>query len=421
MKYDVAQKFDLRGKRMSNFELYKGAFFDHFDGIEDTRQEGKVLHKLTDVIFIVFSGVICGFDEWDDIHFWAEAPSSQEWFKKHIALANGIPSLSTIKRIFSLVQPKEFQTNFINWMKEAIQLPPKDVVSIDGKSSKGSKCKTKNIKAIHIVSALCHSQGLVIGQSKTEEKSNEITAIPELLDQLFIEGCIVSIDAMGAQKKIVKKIVCENKADYVINLKGNQETLHEEVKEHFRELEQIGAWDNIIELTPLETSKTAKDSGKLGVHSTLDEGHGRVEKRTYFYSTDNEWLVDTKQDWEKLTGIGKVIREVEYPAEPTRKTIETSYYIGSVDNVIDFATAARNHWGVESMHWSLDVTFGDDSNKTLERVAGQNLALVKRIVFNTLKSEKTIRPKLSKPKKRLNALLDTEYRDTLVDLNFKER
>ncbi len=406
---------------MSNSELYKGAFFDHFDGLEDTRQEGKVLHKLTDVIFIVFSGVICGFDEWDDIHFWAEAPSSQEWFKKHIALTNGIPSLSTIKRIFSLIKPKEFQANFVDWMKAAIHLPLKDVVAIDGKSSKGSKNKNKKLRAIHIVSAFCHSHGLVMGQTKTEEKSNEITAIPELLDQLFIEGCIITIDAMGAQKKIVKKIVCDNKADYVINLKGNQETLQEEVKDYFRVLEQAGELEKIKELTQEETSKEPKDGGSLGVHSTLDKGHGRIEKRTYFYCTNNEWMVNSKRDWEKLTGIGKVIREVDYPAEPTRKTIETAYYIASVDNVIDFAAGARNHWGVESMHWSLDVTFGDDHNKTLERVAGQNLALVKRIAFNTLKNEKTIRPKLSTPKKRLNALLEPDYRDTLIDLNFKER
>lgn len=405
---------------MSN-ELYKGAFFEHFEGLEDTRQEGKVLHKLTDVLFIVLSGVICGLDEWDDIHFWAEAPSTLEWFKKHIALTNGVPSLSTIKRIFNVIQPKELQTNFVDWMKTALQLPLKDVVSIDGKTSKGSKNKSKNIKAIHIVSALCHSHGLVMGQTKTEDKSNEITAIPELLDQLFIEGCIVTIDAMGAQKKIVKKIVCDNKADYVINLKGNQETLQEEVKDYFRDLEQAGELEKITELTQETASKAPKDSGRLCVHRTLEKGHGRIEKRTYFYSTGNEWMVDAKRDWEKLTGIGKVIREVEYPAEPIRKTIETAYYISSVDNVIDFATAARNHWGVESMHWSLDVTFGDDSNKTQERIAAQNLALVKRIAFNTLKNEKTIRPKLSTPKKRLNALLEPDYRDTLIELNFKKR
>src|SRR5664279_1927566 len=152
--------------RMSNTGLYQGTFFEHFEGLEDTRQEGKVLHKLTDILFIVLTGVICGLDEWDDIHFWAKATSSQEWFKKYIALANGMPSLSTIKRIFKLIQPKEFQANFVDWMKDAIQLPLKDVVALDGKSSKGSKNKNKNIKAIHIVSAVCHSYGLVMGQTK---------------------------------------------------------------------------------------------------------------------------------------------------------------------------------------------------------------------------------------------------------------
>src|SRR5665648_846014 len=261
---------------MSNGELYKGAFFEHFEGLVDTRQEGKVLHKLTDILFIVIAGVICGFDEWDDIHFWSEAPS-------------------------------------------------------------------------------------------------------------------------------------------------NQEKLQEEVQNHFRELELAGELEKIQKQSQYKPFNGLKDGGSLGIHSTYDKGHGRIEKRTYFYSTDSECMVDVKPDWEKLTGFGKVIREVEYPADPTKKTIETAYYIASVNNVIDFATAARNHWGVESMHWSLDVTFGDDKNKTEERVAGQNLALVKRIAFNTLKNEKTIRPKLSTPKKRLNALLNTEYRDTLIDLNFKGR
>ena len=411
----------LKGMRMSNIGLYKGAFFEHFEGLGDTRQQGKVLHKLTDILFIVLAGVICGFNEWDDIHFWAEAPSTQAWLRKYITLENGIPSLSTIKRIFSAIKPKEFQANFVDWMKDAIELTAKDVVAIDGKTSKGSKNKNKNLRAIHIVSALCHSHGLVMGQTKTEEKSNEITAIPELLDQLFIEGCIVTIDAMGAQKKIVKKIVLDNKADYVINLKGNQETLQEEVKDYFSDLEQSGELERIQKLTQEEPINVVSKSGELCVYKTLEKGHGRIEKRTYFYSTDNEWMVDAKRDWEKLTGIGKVIREVDYPAEPTRKTIESAYYIGSVANVFDFAAAARNHWGVESMHWSLDVTFGDDSNKTEERIAAQNLALVKRIAFNTLKSEKTVQPKLSTPKKRLNALLNSDYRDTLIDLNFKER
>lgn len=192
----------------------------------------------------------------------------------------------------------------------------KIIVAVDGKTSKGSKDKSKDQKALHMVSALCQSHGLVIGQTKTDEKSNEITAIPALLDQLFIEGCIVTINAMGLQKKIVKKIVNENKADYVINLKGNQETLQQEVKGYFEELKQTGALKNIKKQAQKENANKPKESGGIQVHSTLEKGHGRIEKRTYYYATDLDWMVDAKREWEKLTGIGMVIREVEYTVEP---------------------------------------------------------------------------------------------------------
>jgi predicted transposase YbfD/YdcC len=395
---------------MSN-RRYQGKFFEHFGELKDTRQEGKVYHRLTDILFIVVSGILCGYDEWDDIYVWASEPTTQAWFKKYIALANGMPSLSTIKRGFALIEPREFSARFTEWMA-ALKLPAKDVISVDGKTSKGSKDKSKEQKALHMVSALCHSHGMIVGQTKTDEKSNEITAIPELLDQLMIKDCIVTIDAMGAQKKIVKKIVEQNEADYVINLKGNQETLQKEVEGYFEELEQSG------ELAKIQ--KQNEKESKIGVHSTLEKGHGRVERRTYFYSTDLDWMVDAKRDWTKLTGIGRVVREVEYIAEPTKKTVETAHYIGSVDNVTDFASAARNHWGVESMHWSLDVTFGDDRNRTQEAAAAQNLAIVKRMVFNVLKNETRIKPKMSKPNKRVVAATNPEYRDVLISLAFHE-
>ncbi|MDO9535132.1 MAG: ISAs1 family transposase, partial [Bacillota bacterium] len=395
------------GYIMSN-ERYQGKFFEYFGELNDTRQEGKVHHKLTDILFIVVCGILCGHDEWDDICTWASASTSQAWLKKYIAVANGIPSLSTLKRGFAVIESKEFSSRFIEWMAAAINLPVKDIISVDGKTSRGSKDKSKEQKALHIVSAFCHSHGLIVGQTRTDEKSNEITAIPELLDQLMIKGCIVSIDAMGAQKKIVKKIVVEKEADYVINLKGNQETLHNEVKEYFEELTQSGELPNLQKQTETES--------KIGVYTTLEKGHGRIERRTYFYSTDLDWMIDAKRDWTKLTGIGMVIREVEFISEPIKKTMETAHYIGSVDNVTDFASAARNHWGVESMHWSLDVTFKDDQNRTREAAASQNLAIAKRMVFNVLKNETKIKPKMSKPNKRIVAATDSEYRDVLINM-----
>lgn len=393
---------------MSN-ERYQGNFFEYFGDLRDIRQEGKVHHRLTDILFIVVSGIFCGYDEWDDMYTWAQIPATQEWLKRYIALSNGLPSLSTIKRGLSLIHPQEFSARFIEWMTITLDLPAKDVISVDGKTSRGSKGRGEKQKALHIVSALYHSHGLIVGQTKTDEKSNEITAIPELLKQLMIKDCIVTIDAMGAQKKIVEQIVVKNEADYVINLKGNQGTMHEEVKDYFMDLEQSG-----------ELKDTPKQNSKIGVHSTLEKGHGRIEKRTYFYSTDLDWMVDTRRDWTKLTGIGMVIREVEFIADPSKKTKETAHYIGSINNVTDFASAARNHWGVESMHWCLDVTFGDDDNQTREAGAAQNLAIAKRMVFNVLKNETKIKPKVSKPNKRIIAALDLEYRDELIKLAFNQ-
>lgn len=391
-------------------DRYQGNFFKYFGDLKDTRQEGKVYHRLTDILFIVVSGILCGFDEWDDIHVFASDELTQEWLRKYIALPNGIPSVSTLKRGFGLIKPKEFSARFIEWMTVALALPDKDVISVDGKTSRGSKGKDQ--RALHMVSAFCHSHGMIVGQTKTNEKSNEITAIPELLEQLMIKGCIVTIDAMGAQKKIVEQIVVKNEADYVINLKGNQETLHNEVKDYFLDAEQSGQL--------AAAKEQSKEEHKIGVHSTLEKGHGRIEKRTYFYSTDLDWMLDAKRDWTKLTGVGMVVREVEFISDPTKKTIETAYYIGSVDNEADFAKAVRNHWGVESMHWCLDVTFGDDDNQTKEATAAENLAIVKRIVFNVLKNETKIKPKMSKPNKRVVAALNTKYRDVLIKLAFTQ-
>lgn len=264
---------------MSN-TLYRGGFFGYFNRMNDPRQKGKVWHRLTDILFIVVSGVICGYDEWDVLHEWASASASQKWLKEHIALANGMPSLSTIKRVFGILDPKEFSARFVEWMNESLQLPDKDVISLDGKTSRGSKDINEDQKALHIVSALCHSHGLVIGQATTDEKSNEITAIPALLDQLFIEGCIVTIDAMGLQKRIVKKIVNENKADYVINLKGNQGTLQQEVKGYFEELEQTRELENIKQQAKQEKALKFREHSSIQVHSTIEKKRTWTHRKT---------------------------------------------------------------------------------------------------------------------------------------------
>lgn len=401
--------------------MYEGDFFDNFDFIEDTRQESKVKHKLIDVIFLVVSAVICGCDDWEEIHMWATGDINILWLKKYIELANGIPSLSTIGRIFNIINPVQFERCFIDWMKEVVTLQEKDIISIDGKSMCGTDDKSNGKRCVHIVNALCSSCNLVLGQVKTEEKSNEIKAIPELLELLFTKGCIITIDAAGAQRKIVNKIINDCEADYVINLKGNQETLHEETKTYFNLLKEEGKLDVTDVKKALEGYELPLQSGTLGILKTMEKGHGRIEKRTYYYSTDTSWMIDAKKDWCGLKGIGMVVREVEHIGKEGKKTIETANYIGSIDSVKDFARASRNHWKVEAMHWALDVTFKDDDNRTRMGTAPQNMAVLKRIAFNTVKADTIKYPKRSMKKKRFWASIEPEYRDFLLKLNFNNR
>lgn len=400
--------------------MYTGKLFDSFSFLQDERQEGKVLHKLIDILFIVISAVICGCNDWKEIHMWASAEMNIVWLKKYIKLENGVPSLSTIGRVFNTLDTKHFEKCFSIWMSSVIDLNDNDLVPIDGKSSRGSQEKIKNKKAIHVVSALCNSKHLVLGQVKTDEKSNEITAIPELLDMLYIKNCIVTIDAMGAQKKIADKIVNENKADYVLALKGNQETLEKEVKEYYKDLEKTKVISESQVKNHLDLHKANIGNASLGMLKTIEKGHGRIEKRTYYYSTDIEWMINAKTDWTKLTGIGMIKREIEYIGTD-KTTEESSFYFGSIKEVEDFARAVRNHWRIESMHWNLDVTFRDDENRSRKGNIAANLALLKRIAFNSVKNDTKKYPKQSMKGKRFIALMDANYRDFLLDLNFKER
>lgn len=397
--------------------MYEGQFFESFSIIEDLREQGKVRHKLIDIIFIVVSAVICGCNEWKEIKLWSSVEPNITWLKKYIELPNGIPSLSTIGRLFNIISPKQFEKCFIDWMKRAVKLADKDIVSIDGKTMRGT-IEGDSTKGVHIVSALCNSHSLVIGQVKTEEKSNEITAIPELLDMLYIKGCIVTIDAMGCQRKITEKIVEECESDYVLNVKANQEALLDNVVQHFQNTEIQNRIENLNLAYNLLKNKGILGDKDLAMVKTVEKGHGRIEKRKYYYSGDIDWMIDAKKDWKGLKGVGMVIRETEVNEE---KSSEISYYIGSISSVKEFEKAVRNHWKIESMHWSLDVTYGDDANRTRKGTAPQNMAVLKRIAFNAVKNDTVKHPKESMKGKRFLAGIDFAYRDFLVGLNFRNK
>ncbi len=400
-----------------DYTMYEGQFFESFSIIEDTREQGKVRHKLIDIIFIAVTSVICGCNEWKDIKLWTEMDVNKTWLKKHIELSNGMPSLSTIARLFNIISPKQFEKCFIHWMKNAIKLEDNDIVSIDGKTMRGSIYGDK--RGAHIVSAICNSHSLVIGQVKTEEKSNEITAIPELLDMLYIKGCIVTIDAMGCQRKIAEKIIDECKSDYVLNVKGNQPSLLNDIAECFQNQDMLEKRANLD-----VAYRLARCNGKplgdeiLSMLKTVEHGHGRIEKRTYCFTQNIGWMIDAIKEWRGLSGVGMVIRETEINGI---KTSEVSYYISSISSVKEFEKAARNHWKIESMHWNLDVTYKDDANRTRKGTAPQNMAVLKRIAFNAVKNDKKKHPKESMKGKRFIASMDFKYRDFLVDLNFKDR
>jgi predicted transposase YbfD/YdcC len=377
-------------------KLYKGSFFEHFMIIYDPRQDGKVRHKLIDVLFIAVAASICYCNEWLDIEDWAI--ENEDWLKQYIELPNGIPSWFTIERVFDVIDPKQFELCFVEWMREVTRMKEGTIVAIDGKTMRGTGDKESGKKAVHIVSAWCSENKLVLGQVKTDEKSNEITAIPELLDMLFIKGAIVTIDAMGCQKDITTKIVEDAKADYVLSLKENHPLLYEEVETYFKDAGQSSYSDK-----------------KIGHSRTMEKGHGRIEERLYYYSTDISWM-DARKEWSKLTGIGMVIRRCETKGKVTE---ERAYHLGSVKTVEDYARGVRLHWGVESMHWNLDVTFREDANRTRTGKAPQNLALLKRLALNMVKKDQERYPKRSLRSRRFLASLKSDYLDYIFTINFR--
>jgi predicted transposase YbfD/YdcC len=354
---------------------------DFFSNLTEPRDSNK-RHKLIDIITIALCAVICGADTWEDIEEFGDA--RREWFGKFLELPHGIPGHDTFARVFASMNPKEFQHAFLKWV-EAIQTVTKRIVAIDGKTLRHSYEKNKS--PIHLVSAWALENKMVLGQIKTREKSNEIKAIPELLSVLELGGCIVTIDALGCQKDIVKTIIGKG-ADYVLGLKGNQETLHEDVKFYF------------------EDCLRSKFKGVVyDYHETIDGDHGRVETRRYWTTSDIDWLPD-RALWKNLSSIVMVQRE-RYLNDAT--SMETSYYVTSLESDAEcVAQAVRGHWGIEnSLHWVLDIAFREDECRIRKDNAPANFAIMRHIALNLLRKETSL--KRSIRTKRLKAGWDTDY------------
>lgn len=355
---------------------------EHFETITDPRQTWKIDYNLLEIIQMTLCAVISGNEYWEDIVDFCKV--KETWFREKLGmeLKNGIASHDTFQRIFQLIDPWELEQSFISWVKSIAVQTKGEIVSIDGKTLCGSRdAKTK---AIHMVSAWANANQLVLGQVKTDEKSNEITAIPTLIELLELKGCIITIDAMGCQKDIAQKIITAE-ADYVLGLKGNQSTLHDDVQLYF------------------ESSNQMPKLYPLSKHMTLEKGHGRIEKRHYSITTDIDWLLQ-KPVWAGLKSIGMVRSIIETKGKTTE---ETRYFISSLTDVEAFAKAVRSHWGIEnSLHWCLDVVFHEDDCRTRKDNSAENFAVIRHMAVNILKKYPA---NMSLARKRRKCGYDAEF------------
>jgi predicted transposase YbfD/YdcC len=372
----------------------KLSLIEHFKDLADPRIDRTKEHDLIDVLIIAVCCLLCAGESFNDMEDFGKA--KEEWFKGFLKLRHGIPSHDTFNRVFQALDPKQFLECFLRWTQSLREAIPQEVVALDGKALRRAMNKSQTPR--YIVSAWAESNGLVLGQLKVDEKSNEITAVPELLRVLELAGCIVTVDAMGCQKKIAKEII-EADADYVLALKGNQEKVHQEVKSFL---------DASLEQQKQQRPKGAlvpKEAAALKSCETVEKDHGRIETRRYYQSDYLDWFAD-KDQWEGLRSVGMVesIRQID-----GKSTLERRYYLSSLPVEVEtFGRAVRGHWGVENkLHWVMDVCFREDQSRARQGYAAENLATLRRLALNLLKREKTKRRGIRG--KQLNASWDHPY------------
>lgn len=364
-----------------------------FAPLVDPRIDRHKQHNLQDMALIAVSAILCGADGWSAVAEFGR--TKQAWLQTFLQLPNGIPSHDTFGRVFSLLDPTAFQTCFLSWVKSLGELAPGSVVAIDGKTLRHSYSSEDNKAAIHRVSAWGAANGLVLGQLKTAEKSNEITMIPALLKLLALDGTIVTIDAMGCQKTIARQIRSQ-RADYVLALKGNQKNLYEDVKLY---MDQAIKHD----FAGLEMDR----------HEAVDGGHGRVETRRCWTVSQLDWL-SQREDWQDLKMVGVVELECDIKGAVS---IDRRYFISSLtgNNARQLALAVRQHWGIENrLHWVLDVGMREDECRIRKDYAAENMAVLRHMVLNLLRQEKTV--KLGIPNKRLKAGWDERYLQKILGM-----
>ena len=371
--------------------MKKISLAEALEGIEDTRREQSVMYPLIEILMIVLLGVMCGATSYVKIEIFGK--SKEKWLKKFIRLEYGIPDACTLRNVIKEIAKGKLHEIFVEWMKD-IAKNIFGVVAIDGKEARRTKDKSK--KPLHVVSAFSHEFGLVLGQLACEEKSNEITAIPKLLEMLEIKGCIVTIDAMGTQTEIADKII-EKGADYCLSLKENQGNLYNDVK--------------LYTETEIFTDDRRFLAGNGRYYREIDKkGQGRIEKREYFVCNDVSWI-EYADKWRNLSGFGVCVSTVE---QDGKITISHNYSIYSVENMTarEFAKCKRGHWSVESFHWVLDMVFREDESRARADNSAENLNVFRQMAFNILKSETSFKGGISD--KQFNCLLDESYLEKVV-------
>lgn len=331
---------------------------DHMSVLPDPRKtnHSSFRHEFRDIIVIAILATLCGADTWVEIMEFGEA--REAWLKKFLALPGGIPSHDTFGRVFALLNPDAFERCFMEWVRELHPDMRPRIIALDGKSVRRSH--DKNRKPLHLVSAFAAEEGIILGQRKVDGKTNEITAIPELLETLFLRGAIVTIDAMGTQGWIVRKII-ENKGDYVLAVKGNQRRLLADVKHAFKE--EI----------PTDVAKTS------------EQAHGRTEIRECAVSENLAAI----RDEDRWPGLRSIVRMTAKRTIGEKTSTETRYFISSLEaDAKELLRVIRAHWKIENtLHWSLDVNFGEDESRVRVGHAGENLALVRKIAMNLLRRD----------------------------------
>lgn len=384
-----------RGKkkpRRRSVSLALDQIVERFESLPDPRDDKNKRHKLVDIVVISVCGVICGCDSFTNIETFGKAKLA--FFESFLELPNGIPSHDTFTRVFARLDPEAFQQAFFEWVKELRTVRSWDkrkgkgpVLGCDGKTLRGSHDRAAGLGPLHSVSLWLAEDHLSLGQLAVDKKSNEITAIPKLLEMVDVAGTIVTIDAMGCQKTIVKKIR-QRGADYVIMVKGNQQSLLDQV---------IGFLDS--------TLANHEACTKRNLYTTHERGHGREEHRTYYQFPLTSELGHLRKDWRDLRTVGVVMSRRIVDG---KEQVEQRFYISSLPlNVKEFARAVRGHWGIEnSLHWVLDMTFGEDRCRARKGHAALNLGWIRRFTAGLLKKNPS---KESTRAKRLRAGWDEDF------------